>query len=167
MSEHIQRISPALLAGLEQLKGTLETNGVVVRRTEPGRRASYRLRFRARAADGRRRQWSIALNDDQEAAAVKELIEGWKKQRRQQLEAVRQAQRARLQAERKKEQLRRRMILALAGGGRRRRHRIGRQYDRAVKQGIGAVVVFCMNQVYFRPNRRPGRRRKGQLALLG
>lgn len=157
-----------LMARLTSLKDVLSANGAVIARKEPDHRPGWRVRYWRKPEDGRRHHYSISLPDDRTAMAVRALIADWQQQHRQWRQerlAIRKTDELAKKKERRKQRERRRLVLALAGGGRRRRKRIGQLYDQAVARGWEALLRFHFLEQYKQPNRRPGRPRKGRLAL--
>jgi len=159
--EMVKLVPVDLLVQFHQLLPVLERNGTVVEDRDRGAGA-YRLRYHVREADGRRRrQRSIAIRDKAVAHVIGVLVVILQSERRREERRAKQAERDRL----KRLKAMRAEAIRLGGGGRRRRRRIAKEYDEAIAQGPMAVWLYELNAPYLKPERPPGRPRKGGLKL--
>jgi hypothetical protein len=152
------------MARLAAHEAVLRTSGAVQLRREPGRARSYRLRVRVMDAErGHRRQLSIAVGDAVAAAAVNAVLQEWRvahdERQAADAAAVRRA------ADRAERRWLRSHAQDLGGGGRRRRRETGRLFDRVASAGGLDAWAFWACREFRRPDRLPGRRRKGGLTL--
>jgi hypothetical protein len=156
----LKNIPDELLRELLQHRVSLERGGKMVR-GQGQRVRRYRLRFTVRGPGGRR-QRTIPFNPDF-APLVAMVVNMWRREFQERKAAEKQKEQ--LDREQKqKVQAMRQQAIRLGGGGRRRRQRIGKEFDQAA-EGPRAMYAYQITQTYLRPDRRPGRPRKGALTL--
>ncbi len=150
-------IPPVILQKLINDHASLERNGRVEQRCEPGRAGSYRLRYRGpKTGSTKVHQLSITLPSAEVAFAVRQLLMGWQNAWADQKQQVKAAETERRLDERDNRELRREWQ-RLAGGGRRRKQRIGKEFDQASEGGVMELAVFALSSPHLRANQWPGR----------
>lgn len=157
-------IPEALMSKLQGLRHVLEKNGMVELRESRGSGPVYRLRYYIKDAQGGYHDPCMTFRDETLAAAVKQLIDGWRQEFRAAKAAKRAAAAASRQEQREYKKFRREMQDA-AGGGWRRRQAIGRLYDEAAAEGGFALWTMMMGLNTLAPPGKRGRPRRGGLVL--